>query len=185
MHDPEKSDSGIVAMKPTNKAERLAAGILERDYHSAFAAFDHALALSPSSAIALCFSAHVRAWAGDYATAVEQAEQSLRLSPFGSLAFVAQLGLAYAHFFAGRCEEAARAAGRATQANPQFSIPWVLRTAALARLGRDEEARASAQRLRELWPGFTIGEFVATKFTGPEHLAMFDEALRLAGLPDG
>jgi adenylate cyclase len=36
-------------------------GILERDYHSAFAAFDRALALSPSSVIALCFSAHVRA----------------------------------------------------------------------------------------------------------------------------
>jgi adenylate cyclase len=78
-------------------------GILERDYHSAFAAFDRALALSPSSAIALCFSAHVRAWAGDYPTAVEQAEQSLRLSPFGSLAFVPHVGLAYAHFFAGRC----------------------------------------------------------------------------------
>jgi 7,8-dihydropterin-6-yl-methyl-4-(beta-D-ribofuranosyl)aminobenzene 5'-phosphate synthase len=45
----------------------------------------------------------------------------VRLSPFGSLAFVPHVGLAYAHFFAGRCEEAALAAGRATRANPQFS----------------------------------------------------------------
>ena len=29
MHDPEKSDSGIVAMKPTNKAGRLAAELTE------------------------------------------------------------------------------------------------------------------------------------------------------------
>ena len=38
-------------------------GILERDYDNAFDAFDRALALSPSSALALCFSAIVRAWA--------------------------------------------------------------------------------------------------------------------------
>jgi len=29
MHDPEKSDSGIVAMKPTNKAGRPAAELVE------------------------------------------------------------------------------------------------------------------------------------------------------------
>ena len=29
MHDPEKSDSGIVAMKPTNKAGRLVAEPVE------------------------------------------------------------------------------------------------------------------------------------------------------------
>jgi adenylate cyclase len=92
---------------------------------------------------------------------------------------------AYAHFFAGRFDEAALSASRAAQANPQFSIPWVLRTASLANLGRREETQASAQRLRELWPSFTISEYLGSNFTSPERLAMFDEALRLAGLPDG
>jgi adenylate cyclase len=73
-------------------------GILEHDYDSAFDAFERALALSPSSAIALSFSAIIHAWAGDYATAVEQAEQSLRLSPFGTLLFMPYVGLAHAHF---------------------------------------------------------------------------------------
>ena len=68
---------------------------------------------------------------------------------------------------------------------PQFSIPWVLRTASLANLGRGEETQASAQRLRELWPSFTIREYLGSNFTSPERLAMFDEALRLAGIPDG
>src|SRR4029077_20182789 len=122
-------------------------GILERDYDTALSAFDRALALSASSALALSFSANVRAWAGDCATAVEQAEQSLRLSPFDSLLFMPYVALAYAHFFAARCEEAALAASRATQNNPQFSIPWVLRTAALANLGRRAETRVSVQRL--------------------------------------
>ena len=160
-------------------------GILERDYDNAFNAFDRALALSPSSALALSFSAIVHAWAGDSATAVERAEQSLRLSPSGSLLFMPYVGLAYAHFFAGHFDEAALSASRAAQANPEFSIPWVLRTASLANLGRGEETQASAQRLRELWPSFTIREYLASNFTSPERLAMFDEALRLAGLPEG
>jgi adenylate cyclase len=160
-------------------------GILERDYDNAFNAFDRALALSPSSALALSFSAIVHAWAGDSATAIEQAEQSLRLSPSGSLLFMPYVGLAYAHFFAGRFDEAALSASRAAQANPQFSIPWVLRTASLANLGRGEETQASAQRLRELWPSFTIREYLRSNFTSPERLAMFDKALRLAGLPEG
>jgi adenylate cyclase len=111
-------------------------GILEHDYDSAFDAFERALALSPSSAIALSFSAIIHAWAGDYPTAVEQAEQSLRLSPFGSLLFMPYVGLAHAHFYAGRYEQASLAANRAAQANPQFTVPWVLRTASLANLGR-------------------------------------------------
>ena len=44
----------------------LVIGILERDYDNAFDAFDRALALSPSSALALCFSAIVHAWAGEF-----------------------------------------------------------------------------------------------------------------------
>ncbi len=115
----------------------------------------------------------------------EQAEQSLRRSPRGSLLFMPYVGLAYAHFFAGRFDEAALSASRCAQANPPFSIPWVLRTASLAKLGRGEETKASAERLRELWPSFTIREYLGSNFTSPEHLAMFDEALRLAGLPDG
>jgi len=95
------------------------------------------------------------------------------------------VGLAYAHFFAGRFDEAALSASRAAQANPEFSIPWVLRTASLANLGRCEETQASAQRLRELWPSFTIREYLGSNFTSPERLAMFDEALRVAGLPEG
>ena len=87
-------------------------GILERDYDNAFNAFNRALVLSPSSAVALSFGAIVHAWAGDSAIAIEQAEQSLRLSPSGSLLFLPYVGLAYAHFFAGRFEDAALSASR-------------------------------------------------------------------------
>ena len=70
------------------------------------------------------------------------------------------------------------------QANLRFSPPCVLRVAALACLARNDEVRASVQRLFELWPDFTINQVVATNFTSPERLTMLAEALRRAGLPD-
>jgi TolB-like protein len=159
-------------------------GILERDYDTAFNGFAQSLALSPSSALAFGLSSLIRAWSGDDATAVKHAEQAIRLSPFDPMIFCPYIALAYAHFFTGRFEEAAAAAGRAAQANPGFSIPAVLRTVALARLGRKDDAATSGRRLQELWPDFTVSGVVAQNFMIPERSAMLAEALREAGLPE-
>jgi len=159
-------------------------GILERDYETVFDAFDRALALSPSSSLALGSSSIIRALAGDGATAIEQAQQALRLSPYDPLIFRPYIGLAWAHFFAGRYEEAAIAAGRAVQANPGFSIARMCRTAALVNLDREHETRASVKGLLEVQPDFSISQFVATAPTTPERLAIIADALRRAGLPE-
>jgi adenylate cyclase len=159
-------------------------GILDKDYNTALTAFDRALVLSPSSSAVSGWGSIIRAWAGDYATAIEHAERAIRLSPFDPLIFMPYIGLSYAFFFTGRYEEAMIAAGRAADANPRFSIPCMLRTVALANLHRSDEARASAQRLQELWPGVTITEALGSNFTSPERLAMLADALRLAGLPE-
>jgi adenylate cyclase len=159
-------------------------GILEQDYQTAFNAFDRAMALSPSSAQAFGFSSIIRAWAGDSRTSVEHAETAIRLSPFDPLIYFPHIGSAIAHFFAGDFDDAVRAASRAAQANPRFSIPCVLQAASLASLGRIDEAKASAQRLLSLEPTFSVGSFVAVKFTSAERLSMLAEALRQAGLPE-
>jgi TolB-like protein/class 3 adenylate cyclase/Tfp pilus assembly protein PilF len=157
-------------------------GIFERDYETAFNAFDRSLALSPSSALAFGLSALIRAWSGDNASAIEHAERALRLSPFDPLSYNPYNALAYTHFFAGRFDEAASAAGMAAQANPRFSIPWILRTAALAKIGRIDEAKASAQRLLDVEPTFTVNSFLACNVTSAERLAEIGGALRIVGL---
>src|SRR5207244_9667185 len=48
----------------------------------------------------------------------------------------------------------------------------VLQAASLASLGRIAEAKASAQRLLSLEPKFSVGSFVAVKFTSAERLGM-------------
>jgi adenylate cyclase len=159
-------------------------GVVEHDVAAALDAIDRSLALSPSSALALSFSAIMRSWQGEDPTAVAHAETALRHSPYDPLIWMPFIGLAYTHFFSGRFEEAVGAAGRALHGNPRFSVPAFLQTAALARLGRKAEAAASARRLLELQPGFTIASLVESGFTSPERLNMLAEALREAGLAE-
>jgi adenylate cyclase len=159
--------------------------VVERDYATAIDANDRALALSPSSAFAFALGSIMRAWRGDLPTAIAHGETALRLSPYDPLIYLPYVGLAYAHFFAGHFAEAASAASRAMQANPRFSVPCYLYTAALACLGRAEEAEATAQRLLELQPGFTIASLASgTSIAAEDRLSRLIEALRKAGLPE-
>lgn len=159
-------------------------GILERDYETGLEAIDRSLALSPSSALPFGFSSIIRGYMGDHSTAVTHAKRGIRLSPYDPLIYLPYVGLAISHFFAGNFVESASAASRASAANPRFSVPRCFRAAALASLGRLDEARAMAAVLLELQPGFTISGLVAGKSTTPERLAIWAEALRRAGLPE-
>jgi adenylate cyclase len=159
--------------------------VMDHNYEAALNAFDRSFALSNSSALALGLSAIVRAWKGDDAIAVEHAQLALRLSPFDPLIFLPYVGLAYAHFAAGRFEDAAAAASRASQANPRFSVPCILHAAALAELGRTDDAKAMAQRLLELEPGSTASMAIrSARYANPENTAALGRALRKAGLPE-
>jgi adenylate cyclase len=157
-----------------------------RDYETALTAFDRSFALSSSSALALGFSSIVRAWKGDDAIAVEQANRALRLSPFDPLVILPYVGLAYAHFAARRFEETVAAASLATQANPRFTGSQILHAAALGSLDRSEDAKTVVQRLLELQPGLTIASAIlSARYVNPENMAALGDALRRAGLPEG
>jgi len=157
-----------------------------RDYETALNAFDRSFALSGSLAPALGFSSLVRAWKGDDAIAVEQANRALRLSPFDPLIYLPYIALAYAHFAAGRFEEMVSAANLATQSNPRFTPPLILLAAALGCLDRSEDAQTVVQRLLELQPGTTVcTAILSARYVDPQNIAALANALRRAGLPEG
>jgi adenylate cyclase len=156
------------------------------DYETALTAFDRSFALSGSSALALGFSSIVRAWKGDDAIAIEQASRALCLSPFDPLINLPYVGLAYAHFAAGRFEETVAAASLASQSAPRFSVPQILHAAALGSLDRKEDAKTAVQRLIELVPGITVATAIlSARYVNPENIAAMENGLRRAGLPEG
>jgi TolB-like protein/class 3 adenylate cyclase len=158
-------------------------GMVGNDRVTAVEAFEQALAQSPSSAFALFLGSAQLSWAGDAERAVEWGERALRISPLDRLAYVPQQGLAVGHFVRGRYEEAAHWARRAVQSNPRFSVTQSLLAAALAKLGRIEEAKAAAAQVLALQPSFSSAGFCAAIALPPALTQGLTAAWREAGLP--
>jgi adenylate cyclase len=158
-------------------------GLVEHDYQTAMSAIDQALALNGSSALALALGSTILAHDGRIAQAIEYGERALRLSPHDPTAYLELTALGIAHLAAGHFEQAATVCSKACQSNPRFSFPVVMRAAALCRLGRDDEAKASARRVLELEPNFSVAEFVRAHTGRAEIWNPVGDALRQIGLP--
>ena len=133
----------------------------EHNRATAFEALEQALAISPSSSFALFFGSVALAYAGEAERAIDWAERALRFSPLDRLNHLSYHALAIAHFLRGRYDEAAHAARRSVQSIPSSSISRSVLTAALAKLGRIEEAKAVALQVLALdIPSFSAARFV-------------------------
>jgi TolB-like protein/tetratricopeptide (TPR) repeat protein len=155
-------------------------GMDGHDRAAAFAAFEAALAISPSTAQAYICGSVIFGWTGEAESAIEWGERALRLSPFDPWAFAAFHSFTLGHFQRSRYGEAAGAAYKAIQSNPAHSISYMLLAAPLAKLGRIEEAKAAAARVLELQPGFRYSR----QFFGVNYAPALGEALRATGLPE-
>jgi len=159
-------------------------GMDKHDRAAAFAAFDAALAVSPSSAITYFLGSILLAWAGEAERAIEWGERGLRLSPLDPWRFSAFYAAAIGHFYRGHYEEAAAAARKAVQYSPAFSQTYMVLAATVAKLGRLEEAKAAAARVLELQPAFRYSRLFAGMDCAPALVDALSEALRAAGLPE-
>jgi tetratricopeptide (TPR) repeat protein len=159
-------------------------GMDGHDRAGAFAAFDAALTISPSSALTYILGSVVFAWGGEAERAIEWGERGMRLSPFDPWAFAAFHSFTLGHFHFGRYEEAANAARKAVQSNPAHSISYMLLAAPLAKLGRLQEAKAAAARVVELQPAFRSSRQFSGVDCAPALAASLSEALRPTGLPE-
>jgi len=159
-------------------------GMDKHDRAAAFAAFDAALALSPSSAFTYILGSLIFAWGGDAERAIEWSDRGLRLSPFDPWRSTAFVSSSLGHYHLGHYEEAANAGRKAVQSTPGFSMCHVALAAPLVKLGRLEEAKAAAARVLELQPAFRCGQQFAAFGCAPELAASLSEALRISGLPE-
>ncbi|AZO70890.1 MAG: tetratricopeptide repeat protein [Mesorhizobium sp.] len=159
-------------------------GMDAHDRSAAFTALEAALAISPSSALTYILGSVILGWSGEAERAIEWSEQGMRLSPFDPWAWAAFDAQAMSHLLRGRYEEACRAAYKSVQANPAHSITYVQLAAALAKLGRLDEARAAAARVLELQPAFRYSRQFAGVNCAPALAEALGRALREAGLPE-
>jgi tetratricopeptide (TPR) repeat protein len=159
-------------------------GMDGHDHAAAFAAFEAALAVSPSSALTYILGSVILGWTGEAERAIEWGKRAMRLSPFDPWAFAAFHAATLGLYHLGRYEEAADAAHKAVQSNPAHSISYMLLAAPLAKLGRLEDSKAAAARVLDLQPAFQHSRQFAGVDCAPALAASLSEGLRAAGLPE-
>jgi tetratricopeptide (TPR) repeat protein len=159
-------------------------GMDGHDRAAALTAFESALAVSPSSALTYIMGSVVLAWGGEAQRAIDWSERGMRLSPIDPWAFAAYDAQALGHFNLGQFDKALQAAYKSVQANPAHSITHVQLAAALAKLGRRDEAKTAAAKVLELQPNFRFSRQFAGVGCEPKLAASMSDALRLAGLPE-
>ena len=145
---------------------------------------ERALQINPNFAFGWLASGRVNLWLGELDRAIAHLAQAMRLNPLDPRTFFMQHGIAHAHLFAGRHDEALSWAKMALRAQPDSHTVLRIAAASCALAGRDEEAKSLIARLLEIDPALRISNLPNVPYRHPEHPAKYADALRKAGLPD-
>ena len=143
---------------------------------------DRALALNPNLAFAWFASAWVNIWLGNPYKALEHLKQVARLSSLDP--FMSGVSVAFAHFFAGRYDEASSCAEQVLRERSNFHMALRMAAASHAMAHRLQPARNALASLREIDPALCVSSLRdLTPIRRPEDIARYAEGLRKAGLP--
>ena len=145
---------------------------------------ERAVQIQPSDADARVYLGYFLMWAGRPEESIETLQKAMRLNPQGLGArYPTFLGFAY--FTARRYEEAITTLEKLDGGFSPILVSLAVITAAYTKVGREEEAKASAQRLVEVFPNFSLGSWGdRLPFKNPEDSNHLLDALRKAGLPE-
>lgn len=146
---------------------------------------ERALSLNPGLASAWMFSGWVRAWNGDADVAVAHIARAIALSPHDPYIASMRRATSFAHFIAGRYEEAIENAEAVATSSQNAGVADSSVAASAILLGRPDEARRAMQRLREAEPKLRLSN-LRSRFpiVKDDDFHRFAQALRDAGLPE-
>ena len=147
---------------------------------------ERALQLNPNLAPALLCSGWVNVWLGEQDLAIEHLSLAMRLSPLDPFTHMMLIATAHAQFFAGRFEQSARSAELALRLHPEARPGVRIAAASYALAGLDTEARKMLARYLQLDPARRVSNMRETMgaYRYEKHLVQYEDALRLAGLPE-
>jgi len=115
-----------------------------------------ALELDVNLAVAWQRSGWVRGYAGDPDGAIESLNTAMRLDPLDTRVFLTQSAMGFAHFVAGRDQEAAEWAAMALRTKPNWMPALRVAIASNAMGGRTAEAKIALQSYEKVDPNVSI-----------------------------
>src|SRR5216684_4626577 len=163
----------------------LVLGLFVGEVEEAAALLARGVSLDPSLALARIWNGYVQLYLGNGDAAIEQFQIGLRMSPLDPRIFMAQVGTACAHFFAGRYEDGTLWAKTAVQQNPNFVVAHRILMACHAMAGRVEETRQAWEAARQIDPAQRISTVMkGLHYRRPKDLQLFEGAFRIARMPE-
>jgi adenylate cyclase len=163
----------------------LAIGYGLQNFDRAISLFDRAQALNPNLAMAWHLSSWIRSFVGQQDVAVMHLDQAARLSPVDPQRPGMQASIACAHFAARRFDVASASATTAMLEEPNNFMATIVAAAANAMIGNLDIARSALGRARLLDPNLHLQKIKdRLPYKQPELLALWEDALRKAGLPE-
>ena len=155
-----------------------------RDLDRALLLIDRALDLDVNLAVAWQRSGWVRGYAGDPEGAIESLNKANRLNPLDPRVFLTQSAMAFAHFIAGRDEEAARWSAMALRVKPNWLPALRMTIASNAMAGQAEQAKRALKTYLEIDPEVTIAKLCGYyPFRREADRQRLVAAMRKAGVP--
>ena len=144
---------------------------------------NRALELDVNLAVAWQRSGWVRGYAGDSDGAIESLNKAMRLDPLDTRVFLTHSAMAFAHFIAGRDQEAAEWATMALRTKPNWMPALRVAIASYAMQGRADEAKAALRSYEQVDPNVSIRKICGHyPFRRQEDKQRLVEALRKAGV---
>jgi TolB-like protein/class 3 adenylate cyclase len=163
----------------------FALGYVAHELDDSMAFLDRALLLNPNLAPAWYLSGWLKVYVGATDEAIERFASAIRLSPLDPFIFRMHSGMAYAHFFAGRYNEAIDWAEKAVRARPTWLTAVRGASASYALAGRLDDARKFMVRMREIDPALRLSNLKdLLPLRRAADFAKWADALRKAGLPE-
>jgi TolB-like protein/Flp pilus assembly protein TadD len=144
--------------------------------------FQRAIDLNPNFAAAHGYLGWALSLDGRSDQAIAHLEQAIRMSPHDPQNAIFNVGLAAAHYLAGRYTEAIGYGRKALQQRSGLTGAHRIYCASLAQAGQIDEARAALTRYKELHPEISIAWIEKYVPYTPGPMAKFLEGMRKAGL---
>jgi TolB-like protein/class 3 adenylate cyclase len=144
-----------------------------------------AIQLDPNLVLARTWMGWTKVYLGDTDGAIEQLEVALRVNPLDPLRHTISTAMAYAHFFAGRNDEASALARDVVRQQPNFIPGQRIMMACHAVAGRIDEARQACAAALRIDPTQRISVSNArAPFRRPQDIDTLEQAFRIAGMPE-
>ncbi|HET6563876.1 MAG TPA: tetratricopeptide repeat protein, partial [Xanthomonadales bacterium] len=143
--------------------------------------FEEAIRLNPCFAVAYASLGSAYEVTGEPGKALRALDKAIKLSPFDYNIFHAQGERACAFYSAREFEQAIDAAELSLNLRPGYWLAHLVKTAALARAGRIDEAKVALESLLRFRKNFGLRDIEWIGYTDPGRVEEMVEALQLAG----